>query len=254
MVRVHLHCAALRGARRHVAVAEAKLKPLPSFGLILSFARLIIALGQPSLTTSPMALSVLILVAGALRGSTALVIKPIPLRSISPEKVLSYQLAVAAVVGTVRVLALGERLGPIAASAVGECSVRSSDCRRHVFFGSSFLRFIRQALQAGTSLTPLFGVPVPISSWGAGYPELSVGSRAGCLRRSFRQPTLTDIWNQRLEDHRRRRRRPVWSSRAVSRMISRSSVISVIFAGSPFSIASIIRCTNSRASARSARV
>ena len=132
VVRVHLHCAALRGARRHVAVAEAKLNPLPSFGLILSFARLIIALGQPDLTTSPMALSVLILVAGALWGSTALVIKPIPLRSISPEKVLSYQLAVAAVVGTVRVLALGERLGPIAASAVGECSVRSSDCRRHV--------------------------------------------------------------------------------------------------------------------------
>ena len=141
---------------------DEKLNRTQWFGLLLSFVGVVAALGLPSVASSPLSAwgDLLILGGGALWGATTLAIKASPLRSISPEKVLIYQLAVSAIAGAICATAVGEHLGPISATAVWSILYQTVWVAGITFLLWFKLLAIYPAskLQAGTSLSPLFGV------------------------------------------------------------------------------------------------
>ncbi|WP_210483976.1 DMT family transporter [Microvirga antarctica] len=141
---------------------EERLTPIQWVGLLLSFLGVVLALGMPSLARSPLAFSgdLLILMGGALWGATTLAIKASPLRAISPEKVLLYQLGMGAVAGVIGMLVLGERLGAPTTAAVWAMIYQTVWVAGITFLLWFKLLAIYPAsrLQAGTSLSPLFGV------------------------------------------------------------------------------------------------
>jgi drug/metabolite transporter (DMT)-like permease len=156
---------------------EERLGPAQWLGIALSFAGVAIALGVPRHAASAQALvgDIMILVAGALWAATTLVIKASPLRAASPEKVLIYQLAAAALAGLLGALIAGERVAaPVSAVAVAGLLYQTVWVA-----GVTFLVWFQllsaypaSTLQAGTSMTPLFGVALaaltlgePITLW-----------------------------------------------------------------------------------------
>jgi drug/metabolite transporter (DMT)-like permease len=141
---------------------DERMGPAQWLGLFASFVGVAIALGVPHVATSSRAWlgDLMVLAGGALWGATTLVIKASPLRRATPEKVLIYQLAVSAVVGAVAVAAIGERIGPISAVAVGSVLYQTVWVA-----GVTYMLWFRllstypaSPLQAGTSMAPLFGV------------------------------------------------------------------------------------------------
>ena len=131
-------------------------------GLVLSFCGVAVALGIPHSVPSPKALlgDLLVLIAGALWGATTLVIKASPLRRATPEKVLIYQLAVSAIVALFSSHLSGERLGPITALAAGSLAFQTVWVAGITYLVWFWLlsRYPASPLQAGTALTPLFGI------------------------------------------------------------------------------------------------
>ena len=106
----------------------------------------------------------MLLGAGALWGATTLAIKASPLRFIRPVKVLLYQLGAAALSATIAALTTGERIQDPSETAYIALLYQT------VWVGGvTFLLWFRllarypaSILQAGTSMTPLFGV---VSAW-----------------------------------------------------------------------------------------
>jgi drug/metabolite transporter (DMT)-like permease len=141
---------------------EERLGVAQWLGLALSFAGVVIALGVPRAIPSASAVlgDLMILAAGALWAATTLVIKASPFRSASPEKVLIYQLAVSAVAGGLGAIISGEHFGPASGQAIGALLYQTIWVA-----GVTYLAWFRllstypaSPLQAGTSMTPLFGV------------------------------------------------------------------------------------------------
>lgn len=141
---------------------EERLRPVQWAGLVLSFIAVAVALGVPSVSGSARAFTgdLMLLAAGALWGATTLVIKASPLREVPPEKVLLYQLGVATVVAGAVALLVGERIeAPSAMSfwALAYQTVWIGGVTFLLWF-RLLLRYPASLMQAGTALTPLFGV------------------------------------------------------------------------------------------------
>ena len=102
----------------------------------------------------------MVLLAGALWGATTLVIKASPLRSTPPEKVLLYQLGVSAGLGAAGAALAGETMGDVGAlplSALAYQTVWVAGITFVLWF-RLLARYPAGPLQAGTSMTPVFGV------------------------------------------------------------------------------------------------
>ena len=141
---------------------DERLGPAQWLGLVLSFVGVATALGVPRVVHSTSAVlgDLMILGAGALWGATTLAIKASPLRSRPPEKVLLYQLVVSAAAAALAAVLAGEAAGPPAPAAVWAMVYQTVWVA-----GISFLVWFRLLtsypagpLQAGTSMTPLFGI------------------------------------------------------------------------------------------------
>jgi drug/metabolite transporter (DMT)-like permease len=146
----------------HWLLPRERLGPLQWLGLIASFAGVAVALGTPAPSTSSRALlgDLMVLLAGALWGATTLVIKATPLRSTPPEKVLLYQLAVSALLGAVGAALAGETMGDVGALpfwALAYQTVWVAGITFVIWF-RLLARYPAGPLQAGTSMTPVFGV------------------------------------------------------------------------------------------------
>src|ERR1043166_4613619 len=89
-----------------------RLRAVQWIGLLLSFARLVVAFGVPDAARDGRQLigDLMMVGAGAAWGATTLVIKGSGLRSAPPEKVLAYQLAVSIPMLAAGVLLMGERI------------------------------------------------------------------------------------------------------------------------------------------------
>jgi len=146
----------------HWLLPHERLGPLQWLGLIASFAGVAVALGAPAPSTSSRALlgDLMLLLAGALWGATTLAIKATPLRSTPSEKVLIYQLAVSAVLGAAGAVLAGETMGSVSALpfwALAYQTVWVAGITFVVWF-RLLARYPAGPLQAGTSMTPVFGV------------------------------------------------------------------------------------------------
>ena len=141
---------------------EERFSTMQWLGLILSFCGVAVALGVPHAVPSPKAFlgDVLVLIAGALWAATTLVIKASPLRLASPEKVLIYQLAVSAVAALAASYVVGEQLGPITGLAVASLAFQTIWVAGITYLVWFWLlsHYPASPLQAGTSMTPLFGI------------------------------------------------------------------------------------------------
>jgi len=141
---------------------EERFNTLQWSGLVLSFCGVAVALGVPRVAASPKALlgDVMVLVAGALWGATTLLIKASPLRSTTPEKVLAYQLSVSAVAGLAASFLWGEELGAMSASTVSALAFQTVWVAGITYLVWFWLlsHYPASPLQAGTSMTPLFGI------------------------------------------------------------------------------------------------
>jgi drug/metabolite transporter (DMT)-like permease len=133
------------------------------FGLLLSFAGIVIAFGLPTPAADPRQMlgDVMMLVAAAAWAATTLVIKASPLNRVSAEKTMLYQLAVSAPLLAIGALVFGEHvdrtpsalaLGALAYQAVWVVSVT------YVVWFALIVRYSASRLSAFTFLTPLFGV------------------------------------------------------------------------------------------------
>lgn len=141
---------------------DERLRPVQWVGLALSFIGVTVALGTPSVSPSARAFTgdLMLLAAGALWGATTLVIKASPLRRVPPEKVLLYQLGVAAVAAGVAALLLDERIAaptPVSYWSLAYQTVWVGGVTFLLWF-RLLLRYPASLMQAGTSLTPLLGV------------------------------------------------------------------------------------------------
>lgn len=141
---------------------EERLRPAQWAGLVLCFVGVVVALGTPGVSASARAFTgdLMLLAAGALWGATTLAIKASPLRRVPPEKVLLYQLVVATAGAGAAALLLGERIAaPPAVSwwALAYQTAWVGGVTLLLWF-RLLLRYPASLMQAGTSLTPLFGV------------------------------------------------------------------------------------------------
>jgi drug/metabolite transporter (DMT)-like permease len=131
-------------------------------GLLLSFAGVGIALGVPRAVPSARALlaDLMVLAAGALWGVTTLAIKASRLRSTQPEKVLLYQLAMSAIGGALGAIVLREELGTASTPTIGALLYQTIWVAgiTYVLWFRLLTVYPASPLQAGTSMTPLFGV------------------------------------------------------------------------------------------------
>jgi len=141
---------------------EERLRPIQWLGLALSFTGVGIALGvSPAAFTSRAAFGdALVLGGGALWGATTLLIKASPLRHAAPEKVLLYQLGVSAGAALAVSHLVGERLGPLNAMAVMSMVFQTVWVAGVTYVAWFWLvsNYPASPLQAGTSMTPLFGI------------------------------------------------------------------------------------------------
>ena len=139
-------------------------------GLIASFVGVAIALGVPHVAASARAWlgDLMVLAGGALWAATTLLIKASPLRRAAPEKVLLYQLAVSAAIGAVAAVALGERIGPPTAVAIGSVLYQTVWVAgfTYVLWFRLLGTYPASPLQAATSMAPLFGVAAAASVLG----------------------------------------------------------------------------------------
>jgi drug/metabolite transporter (DMT)-like permease len=146
----------------HWLLPGERLGPLQWLGLAASFAGVAVALGTPAPATSSRALlgDLMVLLAGALWGATTLVIKATPLRSTPPEKVLLYQLAVSAVLGVAGAALAGETMGSVDALRIWALAYQTVWVAgiTFVLWFQLLARYPAGPLQAGTSMTPVFGV------------------------------------------------------------------------------------------------
>lgn len=141
---------------------DERLRPVQWGGLVLCFIGVMVALGTPGVSASARAFTadLMLIVAGALWAATTLVIKASPLRRVPPEKVLLYQLGMAVICSIPAALLLGERIAePPAESwwALAYQTVWIGGVTFLLWF-RLLLRYPASLMQAGTSLTPLFGV------------------------------------------------------------------------------------------------
>ncbi|MDO8878900.1 MAG: DMT family transporter [Pseudolabrys sp.] len=132
-------------------------------GLCLSFAGMLVAFGLPTPALDPrQTLGDVLMVGGALAwAGTTLVIKASRLNTISPEKVMLYQLVISAPILAVGALVAGERMthmpdalaiGALVYQTVWVVSVT------FVIWFALMKKFSANRLSAFTFLTPLFGV------------------------------------------------------------------------------------------------
>ena len=131
-------------------------------GLALSFCGTAIVMGVPRAATSPHALlgDLMIIAAAVFWAATTLAIKATRLAAVPPEKVLLYQLAVSAAIGLGAAAATGESVGTL-----GFAPVMALTYQTVWIAAITFLLWLRlltlypaSTLQAGTSMSPLFGV------------------------------------------------------------------------------------------------
>jgi drug/metabolite transporter (DMT)-like permease len=132
------------------------------FGLALSFAGVVLAIGvpQPAADRRQIVGDVMIVGAAAAWGATTLVIKASALARTSPEKTLLYQLVVSAPLLGLAALAFGERMND-APSVVALGALAYQTLVGGVTFGVWFALIVRYSasrVSAFTFLTPLFGV------------------------------------------------------------------------------------------------
>jgi drug/metabolite transporter (DMT)-like permease len=147
----------------HWIIPRDRFRALQWLGLALSFAGMVIAFGLPTPAADPRQMLGDVMMVGAALAwaATTLVIKASPLKSVSAEKTLLYQLVVSAPLLAAAALAFGERidampsavaLGAFAYQAVWVVSVTFA-----VWF-ALVVRYSATRLSAFTFLTPLFGV------------------------------------------------------------------------------------------------
>jgi drug/metabolite transporter (DMT)-like permease len=146
----------------HWFLPNERLRPLQWVGLLGVFIGVCVALGTPhvSLSTQAMVGDLMLLGAGVFWGATTLVIKSSPLRLIRPDKVLLYQLGTAAVcAGAITVLS-GEKIHSPSALAYYALAYQTVWVGGVTFLLWFWLlsRYPASILQAGTSMTPLFGL------------------------------------------------------------------------------------------------
>lgn len=132
------------------------------FGLVLSFAGMLLAFGVPTPALDPrQALGDVMMVGAALFWSFTTIVIKSGLRSISSEKVMLYQLVVSAPMLAVCALLAGERisrapsaiaLGSLAYQTIWVVSIT------FVIWFALVVRYSANRLSAFTFLTPLFGV------------------------------------------------------------------------------------------------
>jgi drug/metabolite transporter (DMT)-like permease len=133
------------------------------FGLLLSFAGLVIAFGLPTPGTGPrQMLGDLMMIGAALAwGATTIVIKATVLNRISAEKTLLYQLVVSAPILGVSIVVFGEHFdgmpSALAIAALAYQTVWVVSVTYAVWF-ALIVRYSASRLSAFTFLTPLFGV------------------------------------------------------------------------------------------------
>jgi drug/metabolite transporter (DMT)-like permease len=141
-----------------------RLRPAQWLGLVLTFVAVALAMGArvdlPGGTT--LLGDGLSLFAGLCWGATTLLIKASPLaRKTSAQEILFYQLAMSAVIGTACALILGEKITamptPVAWGAMAYMTVWVAGITYLIWF-QLLTRHAAVQLQAGTTMTPLFGV------------------------------------------------------------------------------------------------
>ncbi|MDX3904276.1 MAG: DMT family transporter [Pigmentiphaga sp.] len=131
-------------------------------GLFLSFCGTAIVMGVPRAATSPYALwgDLMMIAAAMLWAATTLAIKASSLATVAPEKVLLYHHGVSAIVGLGAAAVAGESMGAVAFAPAMAMAYQT------VWIAAiTFLLWLRllaaypaSTLQAGTSMSPLFGV------------------------------------------------------------------------------------------------
>jgi drug/metabolite transporter (DMT)-like permease len=132
-------------------------------GLALSFGGMIVAFGAPTPALDPRQFigDVMMVIAAALWAATTLTIKASRLNTVSPEKVLLYQLVVSAPMFAVAALIKGEHLS-MAPSALGLAAL-AYQCFfvvsvTYVIWFALIAKYSANRLSAFTFLAPLFGV------------------------------------------------------------------------------------------------
>ncbi|MDQ0313797.1 DMT family transporter [Amorphus orientalis] len=140
-----------------------RLRPLQWLGLAFSFGGVALALGvpPPSADLSSLVADGACVVAGALWAGQTLTIRKSVLRTIRFEKVLLYQLGVAVIVASALALVRGESLTlPVSTSSVMLVLYQMVwvVSVTYLIWFSLLSRYAAGPLQAGTSMTPIFGV------------------------------------------------------------------------------------------------
>jgi len=132
-------------------------------GLALSFGGMIVAFGAPTPALDPRQFigDVMMVIGAALWAATTLTIKASRLNTVSPEKVLLYQLVVSAPMFAVAALVKGEQLAT-APSALGTAAL-AYQCFfvvsvTYVVWFALIAKYSANRLSAFTFLAPLFGV------------------------------------------------------------------------------------------------
>lgn len=133
------------------------------FGLLLSFAGIVVAFGLPTPATDPhQMLGDLMLIGGAAAwAGTTLIIKSSALNRISAEKTLLYQLAVSAPLLAIGALAFGEHIDAMPPAAAMAAFLYQTMWVVSVTFAVWFALIVRYSaarLSVFTLLVPLFGV------------------------------------------------------------------------------------------------
>ncbi|MEW5420644.1 DMT family transporter [Amorphus sp. 3PC139-8] len=146
-----------------VVLPNERLRPLQWLGMGFSFMGVMLALGVPSSSASASSLiaDASCVLAGALWACQTLTVRKSVLRTLPFEKVLIYQLAVATVIAGVMALVRGETVSwPVSTHAVlwvGYQMIWVVAVTYMVWF-SLLARYAAGPLQAGTSMTPVFGI------------------------------------------------------------------------------------------------
>jgi drug/metabolite transporter (DMT)-like permease len=137
--------------------------PSQWLGLAISFLGIVIAFGLPTPAADPYQMlgDVMALGGAAAWGATTLLIKASPLRQVSAEKTMLYQLAVSAPLLAIAALVFGEHVdampSTLALAAVAYQALWVVSVTFVIWF-ALIVRYSASRLSAFTFLTPLFGV------------------------------------------------------------------------------------------------